>query len=503
MEDFNYLFEGGAAPLSDGKADIPPMPEPDYGYKDEPIMPESAPKPSGDEDRAAGGDASEPPVESGEDSGESSTEDDELKIVENVSEDSEGWYKAAAECGLEGKNFLDMSSEERARVNAAYEKKKEETSKEENEGKKLASFGSIGKKAASVALLCGIGLGGLIWAHNRKKEVKAEEPRAEITQAFEEARDEGMKTGAEAVEAAEKNEDKENREKFRFTDQHLYYYEDEKMNTHESTTGVTSESFARGERLVHDAYDSDLTQEEHALFEKGDKKAPGYEAAVKKLYAESIMRVCTDSREAEAAYMECRIKANPEAYPEFKGLNYKQIVEKLYEQDDEKNKELLKKNYDEYLNAKYEEVTVNSRVVTYKEVDNKGKDPNRQVTLEKFSAKFEKKKATKITFADGSTMYVFLLAENSSWEMDTNKKEKRFVVRDNNGKIVHECAQPFVIVQAKKKTKKKVKIKVKRKTTKEKKNYKAAVDPRRAGNPDHNTKLNVSGPAEDHYDPSY
>ena len=239
----------------------------------------------------------------------------------------------------------------------------------------------------------------------------------------------------------EANENKEENEKYRFTDEHLYYFEEEKMETHKSTTGVTPESFARAERLVHDAYDSDLTPEEHALIEKGDKKAEGFEKAVQKLYAESIIRECTDSREVMGSWLLLRVKANPDSYPQFKGMTSQQIVDKLYEQDGETNKELLKKYEDDLLNAKYEQTTLEGKWTTFKEVDIRDKNPDRMVQLEEYNITLENRTAVKITFADGSENYGFILAENVGWEIDTNTKTKELTVRDNKARKYKGCAQ--------------------------------------------------------------
>ena len=242
----------------------------------------------------------------------------------------------------------------------------------------------------------------------------------------------------------EANENKEEKEKFRYTNEHKYYFEEEKLEGKKNDKGVIPTAFARAELLTHDSYFDDLTPEERTLIEKGDKKAEGYEAAMKKLFAESILRECKDSYEVAGSFFYTVEQAKPGTFEDYKDKSAQEIVDSLYKEDDETKTKNLKKFYDLVYNSDQTEEKVKGKFDNWDEVDVRKENPDRAVKLRPLDSEYDGMWLTRVDLPDGGTFWVRLLVRNAGREFDTNTKEAKFISRTPDGKIYYGCGQPLL-----------------------------------------------------------
>ena len=242
---------------------------------------------------------------------------------------------------------------------------------------------------------------------------------------------------------------KEENEKFRFTNEHKYYFDEEKLTGKKHDKGVIPTAFARAEQLTHDAYFESLTDQERMLIEKGDKKAEGYDAAMNKLFAESVLKECVDSKETTAAFIVSymSVTKNKDLFKDFEGKDYKQVVDQLYKQDDEVNTKYLKTIYDETINGKQTEELKKDKFGNWHEIDKSKENPDRPVELRPMESKYKNGMwLTRVDLKSGGTVWVRILVRNAGNEYNTNTKTREFRSRTPKGDTYYGCGQVLTLI---------------------------------------------------------
>ena len=242
---------------------------------------------------------------------------------------------------------------------------------------------------------------------------------------------------------------KEKKEKFQFTNEHKYYFDEDKLTGKKHDKGVIPTAFARAEQLTNDAFYNDLTDQERMLIEKGDKKAEGYDAAMNKLFAESVLRECVDSKETAGSFIVSimSVTKDENLFKDFRGKDYKQVVDQLYKQDDEANKKCLMTIHDEIINGKQTEEKKEGKFGNWHEIDKSKENPDRPVELRPMESEYKNGMwLTRVDLKSGGTIWVRILVRNAGNEYNTNTKNREFRSRTPDGDTYYGCGQPLTLI---------------------------------------------------------
>ena len=243
--------------------------------------------------------------------------------------------------------------------------------------------------------------------------------------------------------AGDTQENAETQERLQFTNNLEYFWDPVKRSAEDPRIPG---AFARAERLVGESYFEDLTEEERRIILDGDKSSEEYKNVEKKLFADSVMRECVDSRHVTASLVFDIEKVAPGTFKDFgfSGKTWQEIDKAIMEMDDDKAADLLALvqsilNGDE---TKIEETTIRGDYDNWREEDVVDADGvSHHVELVPMHSNYKDgMPVTKVTLPNGGVFYARILVSNIKINYDGGE-EPVFICQDEKGNVYYGCGQ--------------------------------------------------------------